>query len=254
MKTPISYNRYLSNLRDGETARPRMMSVQQQVNVHCTVPVGITFRRKGDNPLIGFAEGLMFLAQIESKDIISRVAPNANLDLFGPVSFYGPRVGNQFEQVIDELWSDPHSRRAVVTLVDREEPIALRPCTTSLQFVKHPTRSMLSSIITMRSSDAIWGLPYDIIQFSIITTAIARCVGCVASHMALNLGNAHVYEKVWDTIPLKDYTPWEYVIPCTANTLVDWQNWALCELEVLDYGQLRGRWMFQSSGEGMYEE
>lgn len=84
---------------------------------------------------------------------------------------------SQFDNIIDELKADPHSRRAVIHI---NEPHDLWhavkngskdvPCTMSLQFLIRDRRLHMHAL--MRSNDVVWGLPYDVFSFTALQEAI----------------------------------------------------------------------------------
>jgi hypothetical protein len=144
--------------------------------------------------MIGVIEGLQFVAGMFDAGQIERVAPRAELSLFTGQSAYGPRVGQQLRLVVDELMKDMDSRRAVIIISRPDEPLEDRPCTVSMQFQTTRPGDLLTTV-TMRSSDAVWGLPYDLIQFAFMSFAVSSCLGITNGMMMINIGNAHVYNK-----------------------------------------------------------
>lgn len=212
------YDRYVDKLLAGEVRRPRNLKTYSIQNTTFAVKTGTTYRRKGDNPLIGFMEGLQFVAGIFKHDQIARIAPRAKLDLFTDQAAYGPRVGKQIFDVIEELRNDDYSRRAVIILARPDEALENRPCTTSLQFRANKFGNVLDTIVSMRSSDAVWGLPYDLIQFGLISQVIAACVGMFPGTTIINIGDAHIYES---TLHLaKDFELWKFEAPLTGDGVV----------------------------------
>jgi thymidylate synthase len=146
---------------------------------------------------------LQFMLGTFDIEQIAVVAPNAKLELFTGQSSYGPRTIGQFERVIDELNVDRDSRRAVVLIADPRDIKETIPCTIAMQFqiVNNQTEfedmngEWLRMTVTMRSSDTVWGLPYDIIQFGGIALAVANCVHARPAHVVVNIGNSHVYKS-----------------------------------------------------------
>ncbi|KKN13154.1 hypothetical protein LCGC14_1009230 [marine sediment metagenome] len=125
---------------------------------------------------------------------------------------YGPRVMDQLPHVLNTLAEDPASRQAVINLwQDSPTPSKDIPCTLSLQFLIRD--GQLHLIITMRSSDAWLGIPYDIYNFSMIQNCVAGALrkNTRAPHtqetweffedhptlgtLTLNLGSSHLYIK-----------------------------------------------------------
>jgi hypothetical protein len=184
---------------------------------------GSCWRRSHDNPAIGFAEGLQFIAGIADKEAIAAAAPSVNLGLFGPTSFYGPRTVGQFSRVIDELTIDPRSRRAVVMIAHHDDVSSTLPCTLSMDFQISSDDNTLRCTITVRSSDAVWGLPYDQIQYGMVIMAVANCLGIPVGPAIINIANAHIYN---DHTGSNSWTPNMFSIPVfqTWQKYADWAN------------------------------
>ena len=134
----------------------------------------------------------------------------------------GPVYGRQWRNIngIDQLLNaielikhDPTSRRIIVDSwnVSQLTDMALPPCPLLFQFwVKPYTKSYydslvmynkdsfvpkgeLSCCVTIRSSDTFLGLPFDLLQYSILTHIIAQITGNVATEIICNSGDSHIY-------------------------------------------------------------
>ncbi len=106
---------------------------------------------------------------------------------------YGPRLKPQLPYLFRAL-ADPDSRQAVATIW-RPSPPASRdlPCTLALQFLLRDRR--LNLIVTMRSSDAWLGIPYDFFTFSMLQNSIAGTLGVARGFIQFNLGSSHLYDE-----------------------------------------------------------
>lgn len=240
------YLRYVKTLIQSDNASsPRGLPTRCKYDISFTIPTGVTFRRLHDNPLIGFMEGLQFISGTGDVSEISKIAPKADLKLFSGQSLYGPRVGLQAANVIQELLKDPASRRAVIVLADKDEPLESRPCTTSLQF--QITKNGMLTIVTMRSSDAVYGLPYDLIQFSMMSQMIAACVGAKAFWTVINIGNAHIYDATAHLAV--NYAPWSFSLPSVGNDYSAWVEWAKDEIPLLSMDRAKEAYAFRKSPE-----
>jgi hypothetical protein len=198
----IYYDRILKN---GSPSVPRGLPVIQCINNAMAFSPGIVYRRPHDNPAIGFVELFQFLLGTFDVKQIEVVAPHARLDLFTGQSAYGPRTIGQFERVIAELRADPASRRAMVFIADKWDLPPTLPCTLSMQFQISSGR--LITTVNMRSSDAVWGLPYDMIQFGGVAMMIANCLNVEPGWVQVNMGNGHVYDasRLKDGEEFKEY-------------------------------------------------
>lgn len=107
---------------------------------------------------------------------------------------YGPRLKLQDRYLATALRKDPMTRRAVATIWAPNPSLDSKdiPCTVALQFIRRPV-GQLNCIVTMRSSDAWLGIPYDIYSFSMIANYLAGALNLEPGWLAMNLGSAHLY-------------------------------------------------------------
>lgn len=161
--------------------------------------------RLGDFPIregmavkLGLVEGLMMVAGVFDGDAVRWAAPKANMDLFGPLARYGPRVGRQLEQVVNELQRDPTTRRASVVLPDKGEAgTPDLPCTSSIQFLARSEH--LDMVVAMRSWDAHLGMSTDVLQFGVLGLTVAAVLRLLPGRLTVSAGSLHGYD---DTISL----------------------------------------------------
>lgn len=85
---------------------------------------------------------------------------------------YGPKVVDQLSYVISSLVGDISTRQAVINIW-REKPAKTKdvPCTLSIQFLIRG--NLLHAVVSMRSSDAWLGVPYDWFNFTMLSAAVA---------------------------------------------------------------------------------
>lgn len=124
---------------------------------------------------------------------------------------YGPHIAAQKYRVLRKLTDDPATRQAVIT-IPRPGVFATKdePCTTSLQYLLRDGR--LHCIVTMRSSDAWLGVPYDVFTFTQIQNCFAGVLGVPRGRFTLNAGSAHLYERDFDAAERCLY---EHTLPAT---------------------------------------
>jgi thymidylate synthase len=95
---------------------------------------------------------------------------------------------------VNLLRQDPDSRRAVVPIYARRD-VGLDsrdiPCTTTLQFLLRGGK--LTMITTMRSNDAILGMPYDVFNFAMIHEWMACRLGVELGDYIHFAGSLHYY-------------------------------------------------------------
>jgi len=205
------------------TVRGKRVREDRDTIVECLS--GAFPHRAGDNPAIGFIEGVQFIAGTAELAPLQAVAPKAKLDLFGLSSYYGPRTASQFPRLIHELRNNVGTRRAVLMVAHPEDSPETVPCTVSIQFQRAQASSQtLYCTVSMRSSDLVWGLPYDIIQFSLVANAVACCCGMSDYDLAIQSGNAHVYETT--AVHPSLWSRMYFAIPVRFGQWEEWVEWA----------------------------
>ena len=110
-------------------------------------------------------------------------------------SWPGPdgRPIDQISRVIEQIKSDPDSRRHVVSAwnvadIDR---MALPPCHTLFQF--HVAGGRLSCQLYQRSADVFLGVPFNIASYSMFLLLVAQASGLEAGEFVHTFGDAHLY-------------------------------------------------------------
>jgi len=100
---------------------------------------------------------------------------------------------DQIANVIEMLRTNPNSRRMLVSAwnVADLESMALPPCHYSFQF--WTAEGKLSMIMNQRSCDVGLGVPYNIVQYSILLRMIAQVTGFVPGEFIWRGGDVHIY-------------------------------------------------------------
>lgn len=106
---------------------------------------------------------------------------------------YGPRIKEQWSWLLENL-RKPDTRQAVIEIW-RPTPPASRdvPCTLSWQLLLRDGK--LNGIVTMRSSDAFLGVPYDVFSFTMLQNIAAAALNVTVGSYQLNVGSSHLYER-----------------------------------------------------------
>lgn len=94
---------------------------------------------------------------------------------YGQYIFHGD--GNQFDNVVRTLASDPDSRRASMTILDRQHLLSDTkdvPCTYALNFRLRDGKLNMS--VLMRSQDALYGMASDAPCFSFIQEMVLEAL------------------------------------------------------------------------------
>jgi thymidylate synthase len=151
--------------------------------------------------LLWFLKGDTNIAYLrENKVTIWDEWADANGDL-GPI--YGAqwrswrtadgRVVDQIAQVVEQIRTDPDSRRLIVTAwnpgeIDR---MALAPCHCLFQF--YVADGKLSCQLYQRSGDVFLGVPFNIASYALLTLMMAQVTGLRPGEFIHTLGDAHLY-------------------------------------------------------------
>ena len=115
---------------------------------------------------------------------------------------YGERLcmGRQLEYVIEELKRDPGSRRAVATiwnpLVDTCVGKRDYPCNVMVTF--KIMNGKLDAHVIRRSSDLLWGVPYDHVVFTVLQDVVSASLGIQSGAMIETTDSLHVYRGLYD--------------------------------------------------------
>jgi thymidylate synthase len=119
---------------------------------------------------------------------------------YGHRIFKQPSDGrSQWQQIVELLREDPQSRRAVLNFQGRTEDLVTDkdvPCANTMQFLVRDSR--LHAIVSMRSNDAIWGLPYDVFLFTMFQELLASELGLALGNYTHTVGSLHLYERHFD--------------------------------------------------------
>jgi thymidylate synthase len=140
---------------------------------------------------------------------------------------YPKRDGmDQIARLIDEIKSNPNSRRLIVSGWDPREcdNVDLPPCHTVFQF-KIEQERVLHCQLYQRSADAFLGVPFNISSYALLTHLVAHVCGLDVGEFIYTLGDYHIYKNHVDQV----------------NQLLSREPRPLPQLEIKDEAnQLRG--------------
>ena len=116
---------------------------------------------------------------------------------------YGYQWASQLDGVINEIKTNPHSRRLLVSAwnVSELKEMALPPCHIMFQF--YVEDNTLSLQYYQRSADIFLGLPFNIASYALLLTHVAELTGLVPTHLKITLGDAHIYLNHLDQVNLQ---------------------------------------------------
>lgn len=110
---------------------------------------------------------------------------------------------DQLGRVIEQLRTDPHSRRHVVSAwnVGDLDAMALAPCHAFFQFYVTPQADgpgRLSCQLYQRSADVFLGAPFNIASYALLTHMVAQVTALDPGDFVHTFGDAHLYANHLD--------------------------------------------------------
>jgi thymidylate synthase len=103
------------------------------------------------------------------------------------------RSVHQIDRVIEQIRTDPDSRRLIVSAwnVGELERMALPPCHTLFQFFVQ--EGELSCQLYQRSADLFLGVPFNVASYALLTLMVAQVSGLEAGTFVHTFGDLHLY-------------------------------------------------------------
>jgi len=102
---------------------------------------------------------------------------------------------DQITQVIEQLKTNPDSRRIIVSAwnVAELEQMALMPCHALFQF--YVADGKLSCQLYQRSADLFLGVPFNIASYALLTHMVAQQTGLEVGDFVWTGGDCHIYDN-----------------------------------------------------------
>lgn len=110
---------------------------------------------------------------------------------------------DQISQVVDQIKSNPNSRRHMVSAwnVPEVNKMALPPCHTFFQF--YVAEGKLSCQLYQRSADVFLGVPFNIASYALLTMMMAQVCDLEPGTFIHTFGDAHLYSNHLDQTKLQ---------------------------------------------------
>ena len=107
----------------------------------------------------------------------------------------GGETVDQLAQVVDQIRSNPDSRRLIVSAWNVADipRMKLPPCHLLFQF--YVADGKLSCQLYQRSADVFLGVPFNIASYALLTMMVAQVTGLVPGEFVHTLGDAHLYSN-----------------------------------------------------------
>lgn len=114
---------------------------------------------------------------------------------FGSDWYVGISGIDQLGNVIEEIKSNPDSRRHIVTAWNPKEvnSCALPPCHLLYQF--YVNNEKLSCQMYQRSADVFLGVPFNIASYALLTMMVAQVCGLELGDFIHTFGDVHLYKN-----------------------------------------------------------
>lgn len=105
------------------------------------------------------------------------------------------KVIDQISAVVDQLKTNPDSRRMIVSAwnVAELEEMHLMPCHSLFQF--YVANGKLSCQLYQRSADVFLGVPFNIASYALLTMMIAQVCGLQCGEFIHTFGDVHIYSN-----------------------------------------------------------
>jgi thymidylate synthase len=112
---------------------------------------------------------------------------------------YGEKL-DQVTKLVDGLKNDPNSRRHILTMWNPGEldHMVLPACHMMAQF--YVENGKLSCMFTMRSTDTLLGLPYNIASYALLTHMLASVTGLGLGEVIYSGGDVHIYSNHFEAV------------------------------------------------------
>ena len=110
---------------------------------------------------------------------------------------------DQITQVIEQIKTNPNSRRLIVSgwNPSEAEQVALPPCHTLFQFFV--TDNKLSCQLYQRSADLFLGVPFNIASYALLTHMVAQVCGLEVGEFIWTGGDCHIYQNHREQVELQ---------------------------------------------------
>lgn len=120
----------------------------------------------------------------------------------GPI--YGVQWRKQFDNIINQAISDPFSRRLLIDSWNIYDLPFMRlpPCHYAYQIINYPTDYAIHTdlVVNMRSNDVFIGLPFNLVNYSVLLHYICSLIGTLPRTLYINTAASHIYEGHIDAV------------------------------------------------------
>ena len=146
------------------------------------------------------------------------------------------RTIDQLARVVEQLKSNPNSRRILVSAwnVGELDQMALLPCHALFQFYVAGNR--LSCQLYQRSADALLGVPFNIASYALLTHMLAQQCNFEVGEFIWTGGDCHLYLNHLEQVDLQlERTPYPLPRLLIKRRPASVFDYAYEDFEILDY-------------------
>ena len=143
---------------------------------------------------------------------------------------------DQIAQVVEQLKTNPDSRRIVVSAWNVAElpKMALLPCHALFQF--HVAENKLSCQLYQRSADIFLGVPFNIASYALLTHLLAQQCDLQLGDFIWSGGDCHIYDNHLEQVRTQlERAPYPYPTLHIARRPPSIFDYAYEDFEVHDY-------------------
>lgn len=143
---------------------------------------------------------------------------------------------DQITQVIEQIKSNPDSRRLIVSAwnVGEIDNMALPPCHAFFQF--YVADGKLSCQLYQRSADIFLGVPFNIASYALLVMMVAQVTGLEPGDFIHTLGDAHLYSNhLEQTDELLSRKPYALPVMKINPDVTDLFDFTFEDFELVDY-------------------
>jgi len=146
------------------------------------------------------------------------------------------RVVDQISQLIEQIKTNPDSRRLIVNAwnVGEIEKMALPPCHAFFQF--YVAQGRLSCQLYQRSADIFLGVPFNIASYALLLMMVAQVCDLQVGDFVHTLGDAHLYNNHLPQAELQlSRTPYKLPTMAINPDVSDIFGFSFEDFELKDY-------------------
>ncbi|MDX6613959.1 MAG: thymidylate synthase [Blastocatellia bacterium] len=146
------------------------------------------------------------------------------------------RTIDQISDVIDQIKTNPDSRRLIVSAwnVGEIDKMALAPCHALFQF--YVSEGKLSCLLFQRSADTLLGVPYNVASYSLLLHMIAQQTDLAVGDFIWTGGDCHIYSNHVEQVKLQltrePYSLPQLVLKRKPDSIFDYK---LEDFELVNY-------------------